>query len=192
VAKTGGTVTFTPACTAPNVTTQPTDQTVTYGASSASFTAAAGGSPAPTVQWQQNTGSGFTNIGGATSTTLTINNPTVAMSGTQYRAVFTNTCSTVNSSAATLTVNKKALTETGLSASSKIYDATTVATLTGTATLLTSEAFGTGTSSDGKPYIGDVVSVTGTPTGTFASKDVANGIAVTVSGTSLTGSQAGN
>src|SRR5437870_8215026 len=94
------------ACTAPSVTTQPTGQTVTYGAASTSFTAAASGTPAPTVQWQVNTGSGFTNIGGATSTTLNISNPTVANSGYQYRAVFTNSCGTATSNAATLTVNK--------------------------------------------------------------------------------------
>jgi hypothetical protein len=101
-----------PPCTTPSVSTQPTNQTVTYGAASAVFTAAATGTPAPTVQWQQNTGSGFTNIGGATTTTLTINNPTVAMSGTQYRAVFTNTCGSVNTNAATLTVDKATPTAT--------------------------------------------------------------------------------
>ena len=275
-----------PACTNPTVTTQPISQTVTYGAASASFTSAASGTPAPTVQWQSSpNGTTWTDIGGATSTTLTINNPTVAMSGTQYRAVFTNTCGgtqTATSNAATLTVNAKNLTisgalaenkvyngtstatvdfsgaslvgvvgadsvsinssayaanfntkdvgntkpvtvtgvtlsgaqagnytvaqpigltanitakalpETGLSASNKVYDATTTATLTGTAALLASEAAGAGTTSDGKPYTGDTVGVTGTPTGAFASKDVANGISVTVSGTSLTGAQAAN
>jgi hypothetical protein len=110
------------ACTSPSVTSTPTPQTVTYGAASASFTAAASGSPAPTVQWQVNSGLGFTNIGGGistgipggTSSTLTINNPTVAMSGNQYRAVFSNSCdpATDTSSAATLTVNKKAISYT--------------------------------------------------------------------------------
>ena len=92
----------------------------------------------------------------------------------------------------TANITAKVLTETGLSASNKIYDATTTATLTGTAALLASEAAGSGTSSDGKPYTGDAVSVTGTPTGTFASKNVANAISITISGTSLTGAQAGN
>src|SRR4030095_14331999 len=41
-----------PACTSPSVTTNPTNQAVTYGAASASFTAAASGTPAPSVQWQ--------------------------------------------------------------------------------------------------------------------------------------------
>jgi hypothetical protein len=96
-----------PACTTPSVTTQPTNQTVTYGAASVSFAAAASGTPTPTVLWQSSpNGSTWTNITGATSTTFTINSPIVAQSGTQYRAVFTNSCGTVNSSAATLTVNK--------------------------------------------------------------------------------------
>ena len=86
--------------------------TVTYGAASASFTAAASGSPAPTVQWQVSTGGPFTNLAnnatysGVTSGTLTINSPTVSLSGNQYRAVFTNSCGTATSNAGTLTVNK--------------------------------------------------------------------------------------
>ena len=39
-----------PTCTPPSVTTNPSPLTVTYGAASATFTAAASGSPAPTVQ----------------------------------------------------------------------------------------------------------------------------------------------
>ena len=80
---------------------------MTYGAASVSFTSTASGTPAPTVQWQVNTGSGFTDIGGAISTTLSITNPTVAMSGFQDPAVFTSSCTpTATSTAATLTVNK--------------------------------------------------------------------------------------
>src|SRR5439155_253342 len=53
-------------CTAAAVTTQPTNQSITYG-QNAAFTAAASGNPTPTVQWQVDTGSGFTNISSATS-----------------------------------------------------------------------------------------------------------------------------
>ena len=108
---------ITLACTSPNVTTQPSSQSVTYGVASASFTAAAGGSPTPTVQWQVQIGGvgSFTNLSngapysGVTTGTLTITSPTVSLSTNQYRAVFTNTCGgtqTATSSAATLTVNK--------------------------------------------------------------------------------------
>ncbi|HEY3103813.1 MAG TPA: kelch repeat-containing protein, partial [Pyrinomonadaceae bacterium] len=97
-------------CSAPSVTLQPTNQTVTYGATNVSFTSTASGDPAPTVQWQSSpNGTTWTDIGGATNTTLTINSPTVSLSGNQYRAVFTNTCNgtqTATSTAATLTVNK--------------------------------------------------------------------------------------
>ena len=103
-------------CTSPSVTLNPANQTAAYGDASATFSATASGSPVPTVQWQVSTNSGgtFSNIGGATSTTLTINNPTVTMSGNQYRAVFTNSCTpaTATSSAATLTVTKAHLTVT--------------------------------------------------------------------------------
>jgi hypothetical protein len=46
-----GTLTVGAGCTAPSVTTNPTNQSITYG-SNASFTAAASGNPAPTAQWQ--------------------------------------------------------------------------------------------------------------------------------------------
>src|SRR5208283_3305482 len=45
--------------TAPTVTTEPSDQTVVAG-SMATFTATASGLPTPSVQWEVNTGSGFT------------------------------------------------------------------------------------------------------------------------------------
>ena len=94
--------------TAPMVTTQPSNQTVTYGASSVIFSAAASGT-SPSVQWQQTAGGGaWAAIVGATTPNLTVANPTVAMSGTQYRAVFSNMCGTATTNAATLTVNQKA------------------------------------------------------------------------------------
>jgi hypothetical protein len=85
------------------VTTQPVNQTV-CDTQTATFTAAASGTPAPTVQWQVSSGGPFANIPGATSTTLSFA-ATAADNGKQYRAVFTNSCATVNTNAATLTVN---------------------------------------------------------------------------------------
>jgi hypothetical protein len=87
-----------------SVTTSPMSQAVCSGGN-ATFTAAASGSPAPTVQWQVSTGGPFTNISGATSTTLTINSVTPAQNGAMYQAVFTNSCTAATSSPATLTVN---------------------------------------------------------------------------------------
>ncbi|MBI1803716.1 MAG: HYR domain-containing protein, partial [Ignavibacteria bacterium] len=90
-------------CSSLTVTTNPSNQTVCAG-STATFTASASSTPSPTVQWQVNTGSGFTNIPGATSTTLSFTT-SASQNGYQYRAVFSNVCISVNSSAATLTVN---------------------------------------------------------------------------------------
>jgi hypothetical protein len=97
------TVQLTPAPTEPAVITHPANQTVTAG-STATFSAAASGSPTPTVQWQINTGSGWSNISGATSTSYTTPATTFANSGNQYRAVFTNAAGTATTNAATLTV----------------------------------------------------------------------------------------
>ena len=90
--------------TAPTVTTQPVSQTLCAGAN-ASFNSAATGTPTPTVQWQVSTdGTNWTNISGATSGTLTFAT-VVTDNGKQYRAVWTNSNSSVNSNPATLTVN---------------------------------------------------------------------------------------
>jgi len=77
----------------------------------ASFTAAASGSPTPTVQWQlsTNAGSTWSDISGATSTSYTTPATTTGMSSYQYHAVFTNSAGTATSSAATLTVNPQAV-----------------------------------------------------------------------------------
>ncbi|MFN5314370.1 MAG: beta strand repeat-containing protein [Planctomyces sp.] len=73
---------------APTVTTQPTSQTVLAGAT-VTFTAAASGNPTPTVKWQSNSGSGWSDIAGATSVTYSFT-ATAGDNGVQYRAVFTN------------------------------------------------------------------------------------------------------
>src|SRR5262249_25118157 len=58
-----------PVNVAPSITTNPTNQTVNAG-QTATFTAAATGTPTPTVQWQVSTngGTSFSDISGATST----------------------------------------------------------------------------------------------------------------------------
>ncbi|MFN8497285.1 MAG: hypothetical protein U0641_05460 [Anaerolineae bacterium] len=70
------------------------------------FTATAGGSPAPTAQWQVSADNGatFTNIPGAVSTTLTFT-ARLADNGKLYRAVFTNAAGAATSAAATLIVH---------------------------------------------------------------------------------------
>jgi hypothetical protein len=90
-------------------------------------------------------------------------------------------------------ITAKPLTAAGtLAAQSRPYNGTTVATLTGSAALLTAEAAGSGTTSDNTPYTGDTVSVTGTPAGAFSGAGVGTGLTVSVTGLSLSGGQAGN
>jgi Ca2+-binding RTX toxin-like protein len=86
----------------PVVTSDPTDTTVGAG-EVASFTSAATGDPDPTVQWQYDDGTGWTDLSGETDPTLSFTT-TAADDGTRYRASWTNSVATVNSAAATLTV----------------------------------------------------------------------------------------
>ena len=90
----------------PAITGQPIDTTICAGLS-AGFFATASGIPTPTVQWQLSTdgGANFEDISGPTSNTLTVSGVTAAMSGNQYRAVFTNPLGSATTSAATLTVS---------------------------------------------------------------------------------------
>ncbi|MEY4572117.1 MAG: hypothetical protein RLZ10_1343, partial [Bacteroidota bacterium] len=82
----------------------------------------------------------------------------------------------VTTSSSGNTVAQKALTVTGLTAQNKVYDGLTTATTIGTAAL--------------SGIVGaDVVSLTGTPTYTFASANVGTGISVSTTGYSLTGAQ---
>jgi hypothetical protein len=121
----------------------------------------------------------------ATATTITISG--VSLTGAQAG----NYTLLLASPSATITA--KALTMSGLSVpASKIYDGTTSAVVSGSPTLQSSEAAGSGTNADGKPYTGDVVSITGSAVGTYNSKNVATATTVTYSGLSLTGAQAGN
>ena len=86
------------------------------------------------------------------------------------------------------TITAKAIAATGLSGVNKIYNTTTVASLTGTAAI-TSGATADG---DGLYYTGDTVSLTGTAAGAFANKNVGTSKAVTISGLALGGADSGN
>lgn len=84
---------------APSYSTQPSPLTRCVG-TSASFTVAAAGTPAPTLQWRKN----GSNIAGATGTTFTI--PSVAVTdASNYDCVATNSCGSATSTAVALTVN---------------------------------------------------------------------------------------
>ncbi|SER02244.1 The GLUG motif-containing protein, partial [Pseudomonas cuatrocienegasensis] len=77
-----------------------------------------------------------------------------------------------------LTISKANLAITGISALNKTYDATTAATLAGSASV--------------KVLGADVVAVTGTGVGTFADKNAGTNKAVTVTGYALSGTDADN
>ncbi|HSW03792.1 YDG domain-containing protein [Aquabacterium sp.] len=78
----------------------------------------------------------------------------------------------------TADITPRPLSLSGLSALDKVYDATTVAQLSGTASF--------------NALPGDSVSFTGALTGSFADKNVGQGKAVTLSGSTLSGADAGN
>jgi hypothetical protein len=94
--------------TAPVITLNPTDDSVTAG-QTASFTAAATGTPTPAVQWYvEPSGSGvYAPIDGATNATYSF---TAASgdNGSSYEAVFTNSCNSATTTTASLTVTGEA------------------------------------------------------------------------------------
>jgi hypothetical protein len=92
----------------PRITSQPSD----FSGCTASFTVAASGSAPLTYRWQENNGSGYSNItdggiySGSATASLAINGAGQSMSGWQYRCVVTDGLgySTISNSA-TLTVS---------------------------------------------------------------------------------------
>jgi hypothetical protein len=86
------------AATAPTFTTQPTGQTLA-ASSSATFSAAATGTPPPTFQWAKN----GTAIAGATNPVYTLTGVQSADAGL-YTAIATNSAGSATSNAAQLTV----------------------------------------------------------------------------------------
>lgn len=96
-----------------SITSQPISVT-TNSTGIASYSVTASGSGL-SYQWQENTGSGFSNISnggtnptyaGATSSVLTIANPPLSMSGYTYQCVVSNACGTVTTNGtSTITVS---------------------------------------------------------------------------------------
>ena len=88
------------------VTTQPSKLSVCAN-TTATFTALASGTPTPAVQWQVSTDAGatFSDIVGATSTTLSFT-ATAADNGNEYWAIFTSGSSADTSVVAILTINQ--------------------------------------------------------------------------------------
>lgn len=89
---------------APSITVQPAAQSVVTG-NNATFSVTA--SNATGYQWQVFSGSVWTNISAATSSSYTVTSTTLAMSGTQYRVILSGSapCTGETSDPATLTVS---------------------------------------------------------------------------------------
>ncbi len=85
---------------APTVTTQPAGGTFLPGTTT-TLTAASSGNPTATVQWQVDTGSGWSDVAGATTTSLGVV-VSAGMSARQYRAVFTNAVGTATTASASV------------------------------------------------------------------------------------------
>ena len=96
-------LTVTTAAVAPTITTQPTSKTVTAG-QTASFSVVAAGTAPLSYQWQKNGAA----ISGATSANYTTPATTSADNGEQFTVAVSNSAGSVNSTAATLTVNNSA------------------------------------------------------------------------------------
>lgn len=92
----------TPGNTAPNISAQPQNQTVTAGGS-VTFSVTASGTPAPTFQWRKNGAA----ISGATNASLTLTNVQTADAGT-YSVFIQNSAGSATSNNVTLTVNAAA------------------------------------------------------------------------------------
>jgi hypothetical protein len=93
------TLTVTSVPTAPSITTQPSNQSVTAG-QQATFTVAAFGTTPLSYQWQK----GGSNISGATSASYTTPATASADSGAQFTVVVSNSAGNITSNPATLTV----------------------------------------------------------------------------------------
>ena len=141
----GGTVTGNlsggTAVTTPNITAQPTGQTVTEGSAATFSVTASAGSETPSYQWQQKTaasGSDWTDISGATSADYTTETTTTNMDGYQYRCVVKSASGvSVISQAATLTVQAKpaSVPVTGVKLNTETLELFTGNTATLTATV---------------------------------------------------------
>ena len=140
----GGTVTGSlsggSTVTTPNITAQPTGQTVTEGTQAAFSVSATAGSETPTYQWQQSTDNGgsWTDISGATEASYTTGTTTTSMSGYQYRCVVTGSGGvSVISKTATLTVQAKpaSVPVTGVKLNTETLELFTGNTATLTATV---------------------------------------------------------
>jgi hypothetical protein len=94
------TLTVNPSATAPTISTQPANQTVTAG-QTALFSVTANGTAPLSYQWRKNT----VNISGATSASYTTPATVITDSGAKFDVIVSNSAGNTTSNAATLTVS---------------------------------------------------------------------------------------
>ncbi len=92
---------------APTITTQPANQTVTAG-QTAAFSVVATGTAPLSYQWQENDA----NIAGATSASYTTSATTTSESGSTFTVVVSNSAGSATSASATLTITSGAVAPT--------------------------------------------------------------------------------
>ena len=136
------------------------------------------------------------NFSGATANTMDVTGVGYISSitledGTGGLASNYTTPSALNYSQNSVIITAKPITISGLSSADKIYDATTTATVNGTAVLQGAISAGSGSDSDGIPYSGDGIALSATTsgegvTGTFDSMNVGSRT-VTFGNMTLTG-----
>ncbi len=170
---------------APAVTLEPADQIVAAGAT-ASFTATAIGTPAPTVQWQLSSdgGAAFSDISGATSDTYSFT-AAAGQNGDEYRAVFTNSFGSATTTAATLTIATAPVVTTN--PSDQIVAAGNTATFTAAASGQPAPTAQWEVSSDGGTTYSDIAGATSS-TLSFTATAAQNGDLYRVLFTNLLGS----
>ena len=122
------------------------------------------------------------NVGGTATGTFADKNvgtaKAISVTGVTISGADAGNYNVVQQTGLTANITVADLPVSGLTASNKVYDATTAATLGGTATV--------------SPITGDVVNVGGTATGTFADKNVGTAKAISVTGVTISGADAGN
>ena len=92
----------------PSIATQPIDASTSSG-TAVTFSVSISGSPTADFQWKVSTdnGANYTNLSdnstysGSNSSTLVLTNPSLGMNGYKYKCDVSNSCTTVNSTAAT-------------------------------------------------------------------------------------------
>ena len=131
-----------------------------------------------TVSLGAPTSSAYDNKNVGSSKTVTASGLSISGASNGSATVYGYQLSSSSASGNVGTITKADLQATGLSASNKVYDTTTSASLSGTATVT---ALGS-----------DDVTAGGTATGNFTDKNVGNGKTVTVSGVTISGADAGN